>query len=132
MTVGGRAGTVRRPDLLGALVAKAAANTVTLDPRRGRHLSDFAVLSTLLRPDDAVSSAGPRDRHYLGAMLAAMAENRRSWARVDGAEEGLDRLSLALGAAPTSTSAQSQAPWPPPRAHGAADGSSTRHGHKQP
>ncbi|MGW6132466.1 hypothetical protein ACWFNE_20765 [Cellulomonas sp. NPDC055163] len=121
VSVAGREGAVRRPNLLGALVAKAAANTVALDPRRGRHLSDFAVLATLLRPDDALASAGPRDRHYLDGMLAAMAEDRRPWARVDGAEEGLDRLKLALGAAPTSASTRSRASWPPPRTHGAGD-----------
>jgi hypothetical protein len=48
--VAGQTGVVRRPNLLGALVAKAAANTVVLDPRRGRHLTDFAVLATLLQP----------------------------------------------------------------------------------
>lgn len=94
--VGERTGTVRRPRLLGALVAKAAAHTVSLDTRRDRHVTDFAVLATLVRPDDAVHTATARDRQYLQRMLTVTAADPRPWAAVGGAAEGLERLKLAL------------------------------------
>src|SRR5450830_40331 len=53
---------------------------VVLDRARSRHLIDFAVLTTLIRPSDAVQEAGRRDREHLGAMLAALAADRRTWA----------------------------------------------------
>lgn len=110
--VAGRTGVVRRPNLLGALVAKAAANTVVLDPRRGRHLTDFAVLATLLQPEDDIASAGKRDRRYLDGMLAAIADNPRPWAGVEGATEALERLRLALRPrTPTTRAASRTAPW---------------------
>jgi len=96
----GRSGSVRRPSLLGALVAKAAAHSVVLDRARSRHLIDFAVLATLIRPSDAVHEAGRRDREYLGTMLAALAADRRAWAGVEGADDGIARLHLALAPAP--------------------------------
>ena len=112
VNIAGRTGIARRPNLLGALVAKAAANTVALDPRRGRHLTDFAVLATLLQPDDDVASAGKRDRRYLDGMLAAMADNRRPWAGVDGATEALERLRLALSPRTSPARATPRtAPW---------------------
>lgn len=100
VALGGRTGVIRRPDLLGALVAKAAAHSVVLDRARSRHLVDFAVLTTLLRPSDGVDQAGRRDREYLEAALAALAGDPRSWAGVDGAEEGIARLRLALAPPP--------------------------------
>ncbi len=98
----GRSGTVRRPSLLGALVAKAAAHTVVLDRARARHLIDFAVLTTLIRPSDAVGEAGRRDREHLETMLAALAADRRTWAGVEGADDGIARLRLALAPAPAA------------------------------
>jgi hypothetical protein len=93
----GVAGRVRRPSLLGALVAKAAAHTVVLDRNRARHRADFAVLTTLIAPSDRIGDAGPRDRRYLGGMLAALAEDRRTVLRVDGAADGIDTLREVFG-----------------------------------
>lgn len=87
---------MRRPSLLGALVAKAAAHSVVLDRARLRHLVDFAVLTTLIRPSDGVQEAGRRDREHLGAMLAALDADRRGWAGIQGASDGVERLRLAL------------------------------------
>jgi len=102
------ADAIRRPNLLGALVAKAAAHSVVLDHARARHLVDFAVLTTPLRPSDRTDQAGRRDRKYLEAALAAPAADKRSWASVDGATEGVARLRLALApvteAGPTTPS----------------------------
>jgi len=110
VALGGRTGVIRRPDLLGALVAKAAAHSVVLDRARTRHLVDFAVLTTLLRPSDRVDRAGRRDREYLEAALAALAADPRSWAGVDGAEVGIARLRLAL-APPTEVRPASWSPF---------------------
>lgn len=113
--VAGRAGFVRRPNLLGALVAKAAANTVALDPRRGRHLVDFAVLTTLVRTRDDVAGAGTRDLRYLEGMLDAMQHGARSWSGVDGAVDGLERLRLALQPEQTPTPPPARPAWAMPR-----------------
>jgi len=108
--VAGRQGIVRRPNLLGALVAKAAAYTVLLDRARDRHITDFAVLATLIRPDDHLHTATNRDRHYLNPMLAAMADNTRLWSNIDGAREGRDRLSMILESSPRSTDGRREGP----------------------
>lgn len=96
--VEGRTGAVLRPSLLGALGAKAAARTVMLDPKRDRHLTDFAVLSTLLTPAD-VRDEEPLDaleRDRLRSMLGDMRAHRPVWAMVDGAAAGLQRVELLL------------------------------------
>jgi len=108
--LGGRAGIIRRPNILGALVAKAAAHSVVLDRARTRHLVDFAVLTTLLRPSDRVDQAGRRDREHLQAALAALAADPRSWAGIDGAEAGIARLRLALAPKPEAAQA-TQSPF---------------------
>lgn len=104
VVLNGRVGSVRRPNLLGALIAKAAAHSVVLDRARTRHLIDFAVLTTLIRPSDAVHEAGRRDREHLGSMLAALEVDRRAWAGVEGAEAGNARLRLALAPRPGASS----------------------------
>lgn len=52
-------GTVRRPSLIGALIAKSATVEITDDPARDRHLVDYLTLLTLL---------GPRDLLTVGAL----------------------------------------------------------------
>lgn len=97
MTVGGRTGMVRRPNLLGALVAKAAAYTVTLDTARARHINDFLVLTTLIEPTDRIDAATKRDREYVHGLLGAITNDRRALFSVEGAQEGVYTLRLALG-----------------------------------
>ncbi|WP_155376501.1 hypothetical protein [Cellulomonas sp. JZ18] len=126
---------MRRPNLLGALVAKAAAHTVSLDVRRDRHVTDFAVLTTLLRPDDAVHAATTRDRRYLQRMLAVMAEDPRPWAAVAGADDGLERLRLALRArsAPARPTGGAPANWGQARTAGTpAGGQFASRRHREP
>lgn len=94
--VGDRTGTVRRPDLLGALVAKAAAHTVTLDRTRRRHLTDFLVLCTLVEHGDQIEDATKRDRDYLHRMLRSIAHDRRAVLSIEGADDGVHTLRLAL------------------------------------
>ncbi|MCL2423928.1 MAG: hypothetical protein FWD11_08585 [Micrococcales bacterium] len=97
VSIGNRTGTVRRPNLLGALVAKAAAHTVTLDRARRRHLTDFLVLCTLVEHGDQIEEATRRDRQYLHAMLGSITDDQRAVASVTDADHGIHTLRLALG-----------------------------------
>ncbi len=99
VSVEGRAGTVRRPSMLGSLVAKSAAYTITLDLGRERHLFDLAVLCTLVRPADRVQAATKRDLRYLYTALGALAEAPRILGSVEGSDDGLRRVRLALARA---------------------------------
>ncbi|SED73024.1 hypothetical protein SAMN04488554_0547 [Ruania alba] len=96
--IDGRTGCVPRPSLVGAVVAKSAAHGVTLDTHRRRHLIDFAVLGTLIRPND-VRGEAPLDRterRRVTTMVGEMTVNRPVWAMVDGAAAGLQRLQMSL------------------------------------
>lgn len=94
-------GTIRRPNMLGALVAKAAAFSVPSDPAKERHLSDFATLAAMARGSDRIGQQlTARDRHYLAPMLMALDSSRRLWATIEGAERGV----LALAAITATTS----------------------------
>jgi hypothetical protein len=95
-------GTIRRPNMLGALVAKAAAFSVPSDPAKERHLTDFATVAVVARGYDRIGQQmTARDRHYLVPRLVALENSRRPWASIEGAERGI----LAL-AALTKTSAR--------------------------
>ena len=102
-------GTIRRPNMLGALVAKAAAFSVPGDPAKERHLTDFATLAAMGQGSDRIGQQlTARDRHYLVPMLVALDNSRRLWASVAGAERGI----LAI-AALTKTSARRTGLAPP-------------------
>lgn len=111
-------GTIRRPNMLGALVAKAAAFSVPSDPAKERHLTDFATLAAMARGSDGIGQQmAARDRHYLAPMLMALDNSRRLWASIEGAERGVLALA-AIAATPskrTVTAPQSPttAPEPP-------------------
>lgn len=95
--LGERVGQVLRPDLLGALVGKAAAHTVTQDRHRQRHLLDFVVLCALIRPADRVGvRATRRDRQYLDRMLEVLDADGAAWASIGNGRAGVARLRLAL------------------------------------
>jgi hypothetical protein len=103
--VGGTVGTVRRPNMLGALVAKAAAYSVWNDAAPQRHLSDFAVLAAMAgRADRLAEQMSARDRRYLAAALLALSQSRPLWAGIEGADRAVEALrgliaSPAAGAA---------------------------------
>ncbi|PFG34499.1 hypothetical protein ATL42_2410 [Sanguibacter antarcticus] len=97
--VAGRTGTVRRPSLLGSLVAKSAAFTIPLDTGRDRHLADLAVLLTLVVPADRLQDATARDLRYLDTALSTLAQTPRILGAVSGADDGLARARLALSRA---------------------------------
>jgi hypothetical protein len=82
--------------VLGALVAKAAAYTISQDPNRARHLTDFAVLTTLIVPADRIETADKRDRGYLSSMIGALVAEKRTLLAVEDAVDGLETLRMAL------------------------------------
>jgi hypothetical protein len=102
-------GTIRRPNMLGALVAKAAAFSVPSDSAKERHLTDFATLAAMARGSDRIGQQmTARDRHYLVPMLVALDRSRRLWVPIEGAERGI--LALAVL---TKTSARRAGVAPP-------------------
>lgn len=85
-----RVGTVLRPNLLGALVGKAAARTeIGSDRASGRHCTDFVVLAGLISARDLRGEdLTKKDRTRLRKMLA--------YCREDGPAMSLDHAAMAL------------------------------------
>lgn len=97
VTIGSRTGAVRRPSLLGAAIVKAAAYFVTVDARRGRHLDDLALLSSMLTARDLRGEAlSVGERRYLMGAVPRAREHPAS-DEIPGATEGLMRLQQLLG-----------------------------------
>jgi len=96
VTVGSRTGSVLRPTLVGALVAKAAARTeIAADRARSRHCVDFVVLANLVSARDfRETDLRARDRQRLRDMVACCASDEAAMA-VGNAAEALDRLERA-------------------------------------
>lgn len=102
--VEGTSGDVRRPNLLGALVSKAAAFQVPGDRGRERHLHDFATLAALIERSDRVhQQLTGRDRFYLEPMLRSLAGSRGAWLAIEGAERGVELLGSMMTTAATAT-----------------------------
>lgn len=96
VTVDGREGFVRRPNLVGALVAKAAAHTNPGDAGRGRHRRDFAVLTGLVTARDFRTEVVTRkDRERLRAMVQAVRGDRALLLGMPNAESSVERLVIA-------------------------------------
>lgn len=96
VTVDGREGFVRRPNLVGALVVKAGAhsNVGEADPRRHRH--DFVVLAGLLTAADFASEDVNRtDRRRLRGIVDAIRKDRELMLAVPDASNAIDRLLVA-------------------------------------
>lgn len=95
----GRQAQIWRPNLLGALVLKAAAYTEPIDRGVKRHLIDFAVLSTLItRGDQLASQMNAKDRRRLGNAIGRIRTDGTIIPAVVGADEGIARLIVALNA----------------------------------
>jgi hypothetical protein len=94
---GERSGTIMRPSLLGALVAKAAALSIPEGSRGQRHIVDFCNLAALVGRRD-VAGLTPKDRGRLRKMLSAAADHPEIVSGVDGAVDGLGRIALAIRA----------------------------------
>lgn len=96
VTVLGHQGHVLRPNLVGALVMKAAAHSLGTDGRR--HRLDFLVLATILAARDfREDPASTGDRRRLRAMLAAVREDSSVMLRDPHAAANLARLEVAAG-----------------------------------
>jgi hypothetical protein len=94
--VDGREGVVPRPNLVGALVMKAAAHTAHGDPARRRHRLDFATLASLVTARDfADEELTRKDRQRLGRMVAAVRADEALTAQTSDAVTWVDRLVLA-------------------------------------
>ena len=92
--VDGRNGTVLRPDLVGALVTKAAAHGVG-DAGRGRHRLDFVTLASLIgRRDFEAANLKPKDRRRLRDMVEACRKDPIAM-EIASAEDSLARLERA-------------------------------------
>lgn len=89
---------INRPNLMGAIVVKAAAYGNTRDSYRQRHLLDIAVLSTLVEASDAHDlSISKPERQRVVLALKVLKENISLINSVSGALEGVSRVELLLG-----------------------------------
>lgn len=96
VTVAGRDGSVRRPNLVGALVGKAAALSNAGDPGIGRHRRDFVILAGLLTARDfRREELAKKDRKRLRAMVAAVRQDRTLLLELPDAGPSMDRLVMA-------------------------------------
>jgi hypothetical protein len=98
VTVDGREGFVRRPNLVGALVIKAAAHTNVGDQGARRHRSDFLVLAGLIAASDfAGEELSKKDRQRIRGILTAIENDHELLLEVRGTSESIARLKLAAG-----------------------------------
>jgi hypothetical protein len=96
--IDGRRGFVRRPNIIGSLVMKAAAHDAIRDAAKGRHRRDFVTLAALVAARDFRQAAlRPKDRKRLRAMLAACRADDQVMSGMDGASAALDRLERGAG-----------------------------------
>lgn len=96
VSVAGREGSVRRPNLVGALVGKAAALSNAGDPGLGRHRRDFVVLAGLLTARDFRNQElTKKDRQRLRTMVTAVGKDRALLIEIPDAQISLDRLITA-------------------------------------
>lgn len=96
VTVDGRQGHVLRPNLVGALVGKAAAhgNVDDRDPRR--HRRDFLILTALITAADFRNEPlTAKDRQRLRRMLTAIDKDIELTLELSGPADALTRLRMA-------------------------------------
>jgi hypothetical protein len=95
--VDGRVGTVRRPNLVGALVIKAAAHTAVGDAGLARHRLDFVTLAALVaRRDFRETDLTSKDRKRLSDVLTRCRADAIAM-EPQHATDSLDRLERAAG-----------------------------------
>jgi hypothetical protein len=96
VTVAGRDGFVLRPNLVGALVAKAAAHTNPGDRDTRRHRRDFVALAGLIAASDFVGEElNNTDRRRLRTIIAAIAADRELLLEMPDATDAIVRLKVA-------------------------------------
>jgi hypothetical protein len=99
VSCGAASGTVPRPDLLGALVVKAAALR-TKRERWQRHLFDFVTLAALATPADGIEKAGKRDRQHLRVAIADAHAYRSEYREVERGIPSIQALEQRLASVP--------------------------------
>lgn len=94
--VAGRTGTVLRPNLVAALIGKAAARTeIAASRSSSRHCTDFVVLSGLISARDfRETELVGKDRTRLRKMLTYCRKDESAML-LENADEALERLSRA-------------------------------------
>lgn len=97
VSVAEQTGVVPRPTLVGAIAAKAAALEIDDDPRWTRHVQDLAVLATLIRRPDDFTILSSRDVQRVRNAIGRTVIDPSIIAPIDGAQDGIARLMLALG-----------------------------------
>jgi hypothetical protein len=98
VTVGGREGFVPRPNLVGALVVKAAAHSNVGDQDPRRHRRDFLVLVGLITARDFTDvELSKKDRQRLQGILTGIDKDRELILETPGAVDAIARLRLAAG-----------------------------------
>ncbi|TQL66563.1 hypothetical protein FB381_0426 [Nocardioides albertanoniae] len=97
VAVEGRVGTILRPNLIGALVGKAAARVdLGGGSAASRHCVDFVVLASLVAARDfRITSLGRKDRHRLRKMVP-LCRGDSAAMLVDHADEHLARILRAV------------------------------------
>ena len=96
VTVGGREGSVWRPNLVGALVVKAAAHGNAGDPGGARHRRDFVVLAGLvITADFANEQLTRKDRQRLRLIVTVIKNDRELLLEIPGAAAVIERLKVA-------------------------------------
>lgn len=96
VTVDDREGSVRRPNLVGALVVKAAAHTNVGDQDPRRHRRDFVALAALVTARDfADERLSKKDRQRLRGILAVIEKDSELLLGVPDAAASIARLRLA-------------------------------------
>ena len=96
VTVDNREGFVRRPNLVGALVVKAAAHGNAGDPGIARHRRDFIVLAGLITAADfANEDLTRKDHQRLRLIVTAIKNDRELLLEVPSATAAIERLKVA-------------------------------------
>lgn len=95
-----RSGSVRCPNLLGALILKAAATTIAVRDNPHRDWQDAALLlSVLADPLDAKVDLGKRDRQHLNRLRPLLDANHVGWENLssNARRQGRTALSILIG-----------------------------------
>lgn len=101
VSVGRSSGIVNRTTLPGSLIGKSAALQIIDDPTWKRHVTDFLVLASVLRPADLRGSdLGRAEREHLANMLVRSALNPAWLTAAPEAPSGVERLRLFLSPEP--------------------------------
>ncbi|NQX27826.1 hypothetical protein HQQ81_10795 [Microbacteriaceae bacterium VKM Ac-2854] len=110
--IAGRIGSILRPRLSGAIVAKATAFGVSQDRDPRRHLLDVLVLATLLRREDAFDLDLKGYRRLL-FLLRRAASDESAVRSVPGSARGLRRIAAAMAGSSLCALRGGSEPLPP-------------------